>query len=227
MNNINSYLKPLLAALALLALYTSYKAEAGTYVTAAIGDNKFNIEPDGSWYQLGLPHHIENQSTSYRLGVGIDINPLVDVELAYENYGQVNGYTWHVSDENYNPNSHNPCLGECEAIRVAYWVGHAKAVTLTALPHTQGQTQLYGRFGAAWYQADFVASNTNLRDANVPEKMPALGYYPHVSNNGISATFGIGMRHKDFYLEYTETPDLRVRDSIFRGVRNIWLGYRF
>jgi len=192
-------------------------------MTAAVGDSKFNLNHDGMWYQNGFPHGIENEPNSFRIGFETYLLPWLYGEVAFENYGSISGATWHVSDENYNPALTPACNNPCEAVRVAYWTGKASALTMSLKPNYRW---IYGRIGASYYQADFKATNTNLKDSFVPEALPSVGDYDYDKVRGLTYHYGFGLQMGQLYLEYSYSP-IKVDNSAFVGVRNIWLGYRF
>ena len=84
MNNINQYLKPLAIALGLLAIYASYKAEAGTFVE--VGSSHFRKPPNGVWWQDQYPSVFDLDGKYVRIGYGDEsAGPL---RLSYFNLGK-------------------------------------------------------------------------------------------------------------------------------------------
>ena len=68
MNNINYYLKPLAVALGLLAIYASYKAEAGPFIE--VGESHYQKMPNGIWWQDQYPSVFDLEGKYLRIGIG-------------------------------------------------------------------------------------------------------------------------------------------------------------
>ena len=219
----------IVTGLALFYLLALVPARAEPYITAGMGQSKTcHTGQDGCWYQSRWKYQIDEHSNAWHIGLGTTNFwglSWLSGEIRYHNLGEYNifaGFT--PSDENYNPYSHNGCHGDC--LRTVYGYGHAdiKAVSFSLLPEYRFENvSLYARLGIARIKAKYevlFSDNENPYAKEMKSFKP-----PHYML--WEPQYGIGLRWRDFSVEYTETSPMKPEDSCIAKSRAVTLNYRW
>lgn len=88
---------------------------------AEVGVNRYDIQPDGTWYQKAFPHEIKKTSTMFSIGLNGPLGDTLQWHAGYVNLGRIHSdamVTDEIGSHRYNPFSKNGCShGRCKMVR--------------------------------------------------------------------------------------------------------------
>jgi opacity protein-like surface antigen len=228
-------------AILLAALACDYARSVEVEISA--GRSYTKTAPNGVWRQEGFAYTQNKYASTQRIALtGVPLDSLVvlgyefnmkwlKAQVDYTNFGQTNGDTQYVSDENYSGNPSNPCRNPCEVLRSAYWTARSSGVGFSALPTWQATDwlQINVRAGAMFYRAENKITALNFHDAFVVDPNPSIGNYDSYKN-GFSWYYGAGVRvqpikHLVLSAEYAHAPRIMTGfDGVARGTKRVMVG---
>jgi hypothetical protein len=182
------------------------------YFTAGIGRGELRHPgPNKWWIQEGFDYTIHQKSTTYRIGVGLELSPRLAVEVNYHDLGQYNHFAGFIAQEDlYNPAEPDFCTGECPATQWGYLRGEARALSLSLLPRYEVTRNLsvFGRFGVAYYKARFDAYITDgiVNSRHVVRNFASTGA-------GLTTLYGFGASYGRFSVEATQFEEIAANGS--------------
>jgi hypothetical protein len=107
-----------------------------------IGESSYRVYPDGTWYQLGMPHRLNLHSSAFKLGL---TGPIItsdswgiDWHADYVDIGHASSWCKCTSDANYSDALHKE-INHNPGFPNARYVGHGldQGFNLSLAPHIQ------------------------------------------------------------------------------------------
>lgn len=141
--------------LLLMLLWLSKVGDAeGAEMELSAGRSNYTTSENGTWWQEGREHHIENHANSYAIGLTDYLAESIRWRVGYANLGQQSVWAIATSDPDYNGSGciANPCAQNAVVITK----GHVEGIYFTIAPEYQYKdVKLFVEAGLWAYQARF------------------------------------------------------------------------
>lgn len=212
------------ALLLVILLFTS-TVHAELYMTGGVGKADLrHYEQNGYWYQEGYDYKFDEKANAWKIGVGWQINRRWAVEADYRDLGEYNGIARFVSDENYNVDA-KTCRDPCEPTLTGWQNGTANGIGLSAIYALPGKITPFIRGGMFVHNVKF-SSYTTLVETPLDRRLYEVRdeNFERISARPFA---GIGVRYKDFDIEYTFYPDVGTVLTAYRNVSTVMVSVRF
>jgi hypothetical protein len=225
-----------LAAITFAIACASAHAESPVSLEIGIQSGKYNLKPDGTWYQQGLPHVLNIHSYGFNAG-------LTGTIVEHENWG----INWHIDyvnlghisstcectpmDENYNVKTKSLVANPAFNAPLATFVGNgnAQGIAFTIEPYYRYRGVRFSfeggffPFRAVWDESIY---NWQVNPNTPPQTLHVST--PHSIRPGAVVGIGVGWRNSTVSLKHYWMPmNTSNSPAIFNGATVVEYRYRF
>ncbi len=197
-------------------------AYAEPYVVVGVGQAKLEqLDVDGHWHQQRFAHQIDQNSSTWRLGGGYQINSWLAVEGDYRDLGEFNSLIRYVEDHEYQ----NGCT-DCD-MQAAWLSGDSRGVALSAVVAPDWKVAPMLRAGVMWHWSQFTAHKV-YKDGIVSfSREGSASTAPPFNDSGHNWLLGLGVRAGKFDAEVTWFPNIASGGSAYHDIYAFTLSARF
>lgn len=220
---------------ALLAVFITSHAQT-IQPEIGLGNSAYSVQPDGTYYQDGMQHHLQTRATAAWAGLGGDLWQGQYLGLGYHadyvSFGPARSACECTTDPNYDPINHRE-INPNPAIKDQNFLGHGRAwglqLALTPYIHWHEYTLGYV-LGVVPYRPEWHETVYNWTSSpNIPTRTVTLGtpsgtQWGHVT--GISLGKG---RWTISYLHYSLPTHYNPlsNPALWTGTDVMMVGYSF
>lgn len=208
-----------IAALAVSAFLLT-PASASTYFVASAGHSKIEqIRHDGWWYSDQYGHYFDENSNTYTVGLGLDLNKYLSIEADYRKVGEFNSYAGYQLDAS----------GEAVASTpggYTHWTyihGDIDGIGLSVVGHLPiGNWHIDARAGVLYHR-----STMEIRVSKNASSTQFFTADPDCyGDDRLGPMLGIGIGYKNVTVEYVSYPNLGSEQSTYSDASAVMLSVK-